>query len=155
MKKVFYTCQKIIRKIVSAHEACLYNIPKFHVQIRQGHWETKKRKSAWIVIPSVTKRKNQRMALFMLIFSFFFSVSMSNLDMKFWDVVGTCFVSTHNVSYNFLIHIKYFFYTVALVVCEGVVALDIPSPTSHEAQPAPLSRIKFQTKKSSKQHLKL
>ena len=52
---------------------------------------------------------------------------MSNLDMKFRDVVGTCFMSTHNFSYNFLTRIKYVFRTVATVGCEVVVALDIPS----------------------------
>jgi hypothetical protein len=36
-KNIFYTCQKIIRKIVSAHEACPYNIPKFHIQKQHGH----------------------------------------------------------------------------------------------------------------------
>jgi hypothetical protein len=37
-------------------------------------------------------------------------VSMSILDMKFFDVVGTCFMSTYNFSYNFLARIKIFFF---------------------------------------------
>ena len=56
---------------------------------------------------------------------------MSNLDMKFWDVVGTCFMSTHNFSYNFLTRIKLIFMVVAFVACKHMVALDTLSCKRH------------------------
>jgi hypothetical protein len=56
---------------------------------------------------------------------------MPNLEKKFWDVVGTYFMSTHNFSYNFLTRIKYIFYTVAMVAYKGVGALDMFSISLH------------------------
>jgi hypothetical protein len=58
---------------------------------------------------------------------------MSFLDMKFWDVVGTCFMSTHNFSYNFLTHIKYVFLYGSTVV----VALDMFSGYHHPHRSEP------------------
>jgi hypothetical protein len=55
------------------------------------------------------------------------------LDMKFWDVVGTCFMSTHNFPYNFLTCIKYIFLYGSTVPPKGVVALDMFSANVEQA----------------------
>jgi hypothetical protein len=91
--------KNFIKKYISIHKMCVYNISNFENQIQNSHRETKKRNLTRIVSQ---KDKSSNGTIHISICLFCFSMCISNLVLKSLGMVNTSLMNTEIFFLNFL-----------------------------------------------------